>query len=83
MGTLNHDEVLTALIDVGFKGVFTLECASSLTSYDHWLGKRRRFESSEREARLREPQLFMQRHIEAMMYETARWFLESYGVKID
>ena len=30
LGTLNHDEVITALIDVGFKGYFTLECDSML-----------------------------------------------------
>ena len=32
------------------------------------------------EERIREPQLFMQRHIEALMYDTAKWMLESYGV---
>ena len=30
--------------------------------------------------KLSEPQLFMQRHIEAMMYETAEWMLSSYGL---
>ena len=77
LGRLNHDEVISALIDVGFKGYFTLECDSSLIKYDQWTGKRRRFE---KESRLREPQLFMQRHIEAMMYETSRWMLEAYGI---
>ena len=77
LGTLNHDEVITALIDVGFKGPFTLECTSSLRHYNYWQGDRRRFEG---EARLREPQLFMQRHIEKMMYETAVWMLKTYGV---
>ena len=77
LGRLNHDEVMTALIDVGFKGYFTLECDSSLIKYNQWTGERRRFE---RNQRLREPQLFMQRHIDAMMYDTAKWMLESYGV---
>ncbi|MBR2354724.1 MAG: sugar phosphate isomerase/epimerase [Clostridia bacterium] len=80
IGTLNHDEIMHALIDVGFRGYFTLECDSSLTSYDHWLGKRRRFEKEGIDARLSEPQLFMQRHIEAMMYDTAKWILESYNL---
>lgn len=83
LGTLNHDEVLSALIDVGFQGAFTLECDSSLIKYDHWLGKRRRFQQEHRGLRLCEPQLFMQRHIEAMMYETARWMLDSYGIEIE
>ena len=77
LGRLNHDEVMTALIDVGFKGYFTLECDSSLIKYNQWTGVRRRFEGNQK---LREPQLFMQRHIEAMMYDTAKWMLESYGV---
>ena len=80
LGTLNHDEVINALIDVGFKGYFTLECGSSLNKYDEWTEKRRRFDSEKREPRLREPQLFMQRHLEAMAYETSKWMLESYGL---
>lgn len=80
LGTLNHDEVLRALLDVGFQGPFTLECDSTLTKYNQWTGRRRRFENSLDEGRLREPQLFMQRHIEAMMYETAEWMLQSYGL---
>ena len=77
LGTINHDEILTALIDVGFKGTFTLECDSSLRTYNCWQGKRARFEPSDK---LREPQLFMQRHIEKMMYETSEWMLKTYGL---
>ena len=77
LGRLNHDEVIHALIDVDFKGYFTLECDSSLVKYDQWTGNRRRFEG---DSRLREPQLFMQRHIEAMMYDTSKWMLETYGI---
>jgi len=79
MGTLNHDEVINALIDADFRGYFTLECDSSLTRYDHWLGKRKRFPNNKKKLLLSEPQLFMQRHVEAMMYDTAKWMLESYG----
>ena len=77
LGRLNHDEVINALIDVKFKGYFTQECDSSLIKYNQWTGPRRRFDSH---SRLREPQLFMQRHIEAMMYDTAKWMLEEYGI---
>ena len=77
LGTMNHDEVISALIDVDFKGFFTLECMSSLRSYDCWQGVRRRFE---KEARLREPQIFMQRHLEKMIYETSEWMLKTYGI---
>ena len=77
LGTLNHDEVINALIDVGFKGYFTLECVNSLITYNQWQGKRRRFDSA---SKLREPQLFMQRHMEAMAYDTAEWMLKEYGI---
>ena len=77
MGTLNHDEVISALIDMGYKGYFTLECDSSLRKYDQWTGVRRRFE---KQSRCREPQLFMQRHIEKMMKQTAEWLLSTYGI---
>jgi sugar phosphate isomerase/epimerase len=77
LGTLNHDEVISALIDVGYKGYFTLECNSSLIPYDSWLRPRRRFE---KDKRLAEPQLFMQRHMEKMMYEISEYILSSYGL---
>lgn len=80
LGRLNHDEVINALIDVGFKGFFTLECNSSLIRYNQWTGKRKRFEKNNKALKLCEPQLFMQRHIEAMMYDTAKWMLESYDL---
>lgn len=77
MGTLNHDEVIGALTDVGFKGYFTLECCSPLRSSKYWLGNRRPYE---KDSRLAEPQLFMQRSIEKMLYETAEYLLSSYGL---
>ena len=80
LGRLNHDEIMCALMDVGFKGYFTLECDSSLIRFNQWTGKRRRFEGQDIDPKLSEPQLFMQRHIEVMMYDTAKWMLEQYGV---
>lgn len=73
MGTLNHDEILTALTDVGFKGYFTLECNNALLHAN----QRRQFGDK---TKLLQPQLFMQRHIDAMMYETSKWLLEEYGL---
>lgn len=79
-GRMNHDEIMHALIDVGFKGYFTLECSSTLTCYNQWTGKRRRFEAKDVPLKLSEPQLFMQRHMEAMLYDTAKWILEAYDL---
>lgn len=80
LGTLNHDEIMCALMDVGFTGYFTLECDSSLRRFNQWTGKRRRFEGQDIDPKLNEPQLFMQRHIETMMYDTAKWMLKAYGL---
>ena len=77
LGTLNHDEVMHALIDIGFKGPFTLECDASLRGYHYWLGNRRPYES---DLRLSEPQLFMQRKLEEMLYDTAKYILTSYDL---
>ena len=73
LGTMNHDEVMHALIDAKYEGYFTLECSSSL------LQPRRRREFSA-DTRLLIPQLFMQRHAEKLMYDTAKYILESYGL---
>ena len=73
LGTMNHDEVMHALIDAKYEGYFTLECSSSL------LQPRRRREFAA-DTRLLSPQLFMQRHAEKLMYDTAKYILESYEV---
>ena len=80
LGTLNHDEVIRALIDSRFGGYFTLECDSTLVKYDQWTGPRRRFAKGGGALKLSEPKLFMQRHIEKLMYDTAKWMLEEYGI---
>ena len=75
-GTLNHDEVMNALLAVGFQGYFTLECSSSLIPRRYWLGSRREFDG---DTRLADPQLFMQRGLERLMYETAEHILTAYN----
>lgn len=76
-GTLNHDEVLNALIDIGYQGYFTLECSSSLIKKQYWLGGRRDFV---RDTRLEEPQLFMQQRLEALLYDISKHMLSTYGL---
>ncbi|MBQ3221124.1 MAG: sugar phosphate isomerase/epimerase [Clostridia bacterium] len=77
LGTLNHDEIINALLAVGFKGYFTLECGASLRPFGYWLGERRPFD---KDNRLAQPPLFMQNKIEAMLYETAKYLLDAYGL---
>ena len=75
LGTVNMDEVMNALIDIGYKGVFTFESGSSLKPYKYWLGNRREYE---KDTRLREPRLFMQKHLEKLMYDIGEYILKSY-----
>lgn len=77
MGTMNMDEVMHALIDVGFKGPFTLEADSPLRPHQYWLGNRRDFE---KDNRLANPPLFLQKEIERFMYQTGKYILEMYDV---
>lgn len=77
MGTMNMDEVMHALIDMGYKGYFTFECSSALRSQKYWLGHRRSFEKDQR---LVNPPLCLQKELEKFMYQTGKYILESYGV---
>lgn len=76
-GTLNHDEVINALMDAEFKGYFTLECSSSLIPKHYWLGGRRPFDG---DTRLADTRLFMQQQLEAFMYNIAKYMLMSYDI---
>lgn len=48
MGTLNIDEVMHALLDVGYQGYFTFESCSSAIRHDNWLHPRRTFAADPR-----------------------------------
>lgn len=74
-GTLNMDEIMHALIDSDYKGYFTFESGSTLRRAKYWQGDRRTFEKDDR---LREPELFMQTHLEKLMYEIGVHILKKY-----
>lgn len=76
LGTLNMDEIMNALIDSGYKGYFTFECDDSLIKPKNWIASRRVFE---KDTRLLHPQLFMQKHIEKLLYEIGEYALKSYN----
>ena len=76
LGTVNMDEIMHALIDIKNKGVFTFESNSTLRSSKSWHGDRRIFETDNR---LREPQLFMQKHLEKLMYDMGEYILRTYN----
>lgn len=73
LGTVNMDEVMCALIDIGYQGYFTLEAGSSMHS--NVLRKKRPFA---RENRLFEPTLSMQKSMEKLQFEFSKHILDSY-----
>ena len=75
-GTVNMDEIMNALIDVDYKGVFTFESGSVLRPSNYWLGDRTGFE---KDRRLSEPVLFMQQQLEKLMYGIGKHILDSYN----
>lgn len=65
-----------ALIDIDYNGYFTFEAGSSLRPSRYWLGDRRSFEKN---MRLSEPQLFMQMHLERLLYDMGVYILKQYN----
>ncbi len=79
LGTINMDEVMQALLTIGYSGYFTFEATSTLRSQKYWLGDRRPFHSpSGMEAHLADPPLFMQDALEKLLYETGVYLLRTY-----
>jgi sugar phosphate isomerase/epimerase len=76
-GTLNMDEIMHALKDVGYKGCFTFEAGSSLRSQEYWLGHRHSFPQ---DTRLSNPPLILQKELEKFMYSVGEYILKSYDV---
>jgi sugar phosphate isomerase/epimerase len=77
LGTMNVDEVVHALLDVGFRGPFTFEATSSLRPARFWQGNRREFAA---DTRMAEPTLPMQQAIERALYVIGCEILHAYGL---
>ena len=75
-GTINMDEVMTALLVSGYKGYFTFEATYSLRPADVYFGPRRKFE---KETRLYAPTLEMQKDITVFMYKMGKHILNAYN----
>ncbi len=77
MGTMNTDEVICALTEIGFQGPLTFESSSVLRPERYWFGNRRKFQ---KENRMSEPPLILQQAMEKFMYETGVYILKSYDL---
>ena len=76
-GTLNIDEVMTGLIDSGYKGYFTFEADSSASYGQTWQLSRHKFEKS---TILFNPNTEILDAAERYNYETGKAVLRAYGV---
>lgn len=77
LGTLNHDEIINALIDANYEGYFTLECNSPVIRKGGWPFKRREFAKRDT---LANPPLFLIEDLEKILFKTAKHLLESYDI---
>ena len=75
-GTVNMDEIMTALTDIGYNGYFTYESTRGLRSNNIRFSKRREFTVNQM---LANPTLEMQKHIEKLMYDMGVYFLQTYN----
>jgi sugar phosphate isomerase/epimerase len=76
LGTINHDEILTALKDIGYEGYFTLECDHTLPAFGGARG-RREFRDGDQ---LKSAPLFVWERMEALTYDVAKHILSTYGM---
>ncbi|MBR7181846.1 MAG: sugar phosphate isomerase/epimerase [Clostridia bacterium] len=75
-GTLNMDDLMCALLDVGYKGYFNFEAVNVLPSPNHHRYPRRKFE---RDTRLLHSTLEMQDRVESLLYLIGEHCLRAYG----
>ena len=76
-GTLNLDEVMTALIEIGYKGYFTFEAEATVSFGNTWQLKRHTFE---KDTRLFNPTTPMYDAAEKFLFEIGKACLEAYGI---
>lgn len=76
-GTMNMDDIMHGLIDVGYKGYLTFEACSTLRPFLYWRGNRR---DCDKEKKLSEPTLAMQDIAEKLLYEIGKHILTTYGI---
>jgi len=77
MGTMNVDEVMHALMEIGFSGPFTFECNSALRPKNYWLGNRRSYSP---DTRFSEPPMEILKKMEKLLYDTGECILSEYGL---
>ncbi len=80
VGTINWDQVMRGLKDIGYRGDFTFEGSNTLRRANCWPNYRRDVKEGDL---LKDPPLVAQQKQIAVMYEVGKWMLESYGFKAE
>ena len=77
LGIINMAEIMHALIDTGYKGAFIFEAESVLRPGEYWIGNRHTFE---KDMRLFQPPLALQKGAEAFLYTVGEYILKMYDL---
>lgn len=78
-GTTNFDNVIRALLKIGYKGDFTFEAGCTLRRAGAWPNYRRDIKDGDI---LANPPLYIQQKQQAVLYEIGKWMLESYNIAV-
>ena len=77
MGTMNVDEIMHALIDVGFQGPLTFESGAGLRPSHYWFGNRVEYPA---DTRFLEPTKAAVLAYDRMLFAIGEEILTSYGI---
>lgn len=77
VGTTNFDQILKALVEIGYKGFFSFEAPDTLRIGEDSHHRRRDLLPDDR---LANPTIFLQQKMEEVKYEIGKWMLGTYGV---
>ncbi len=78
-GTVNFDEVMTALVEIGYDGAFTFECDSNLIYGKSWLNSRKDFDKS---LKLYNPPIEVKISTEKTMLQIGEYMLTQYEIPL-
>ena len=78
-GIINFDEVMQALLDVGYRGYFNFEASYTLLHHENLPYRRQPWQhNGQTVTRLLDPSLALKQQAVALLYETGKFILESY-----
>ena len=76
-GSTNYDDIMSALIDSGYKGYFTFESENTLYNHKRW---KRREAQMQHGKRFLRPPIELQDQVEKLLYSIGKYILTTYGV---